>query len=190
MAFDLYKQPYSVLVPYWVAKQLERNKLPLKTVYELDKLMEVTSVEDLAIMFAMNTDPEITAKFYGTHYAGNLDWLWSDKYATQLSKVVEIVPLTASKVDSRIFAVSESDAPDPQYPNPFEIKMVDAPGGVSKTFLIIVYPRHFGGPKSREYQKMLVREYLRQSYAFIDYDAVARDPLFKQYLRTTISEPA
>ena len=190
MSFDKFKQRFPILVPYWVLKQLERNKLPFNTVLNLEKMLTISSREDLAIMLVMNTDPSASVSFFGAIPAEGLSHYWADYYNDQYKKVQEVSVLYRGKLDERLIAPPTPNDVVPEYPNPFEIKPVDSEQDAAGALLVIVYPGYFGGPKSREIQKQLVREYLKLSYVFIDYDTVARDPLFQQYMRTSISEPA
>lgn len=187
MSFDNFNKRYPVLVPYWVLNQLQRNKLPLATVLNLEKMLTISSAEDLAVMLSMNSDPTYQRQFFGESTPNGLTPYWADYYNNQYQRISSVIPLTKGHIEDRLF--SKEDGHDgPTYPEAFEIKGVTADVSSSGVLLVIIYPGYFGGINATAVQKKLVREYLKQSYVYVSYDAVARDPLFPHYLKTTVSE--
>lgn len=185
MSFDHIKKPYPVLVPYWITKQLERHNLPHNSVFNLEKLSSICSPEDLAIMLILNKDPQIASEFFGSKPDLMLYDYWNNNYNTLCKKLVDTLPIHTNPL-ARLLSEAHID----RFPNAFDIKYIQAEVGLQSALLISIYPGHFGGPTAYEEQTKLTKEYLTQLYVFIDYDAVARDPLFMQYLRTTVNEPS
>ena len=188
MSFDNFNKRYPILVPYWVLNQLERNKLPLSTVLNLEKMLTISSTEDLAIMLNMNSDPAYQRQFFGESTPNGLSPYWNDYYHNQCQRLSTVIPLTKGHIEDRLFTTDVNVTP--VYPNAFDIKGVTSDIASCGVLLVIVYPGYFGGTNAAHIQRKLVREYLKQSYVYVGYDAVARDPLFSQYLKTTVSGPA
>lgn len=195
MSFENQRKRLPVLVPYWVLKQLERNKLPLSTIFNLKEMLKISSMNDLAIMLSMNTVSKVNKVFFGEQSQEGLSQYWSGYFYNENYKLVQLLPLVVSETapvtenfDDRLFA-SNNNVGDNIFKNPFEIKYTTNSFDVNDLMLIVIYPGYFGGPNTEEIQKQLVREYLKQSYAFVDYSTVAKDPVFAGYLRSVTAEP-
>ena len=183
-SLDHHRKRYPILVPYWIAKQINRNNLSYNIIFDLAKLSTICSKEDLAIMLCLNFNPNTSSHFLGTAaLATNLYGVWGKK-VNDTKKLRELEPLVISKIMERLSAISGNNTLSSEYPNPFEIRSIDSDVDDDHALMIIIYPGHFGGPTTRQIQKNLVREYLKQSYVFSEYDAVAKDPLFLQYVRS------
>lgn len=195
MSFENQRKRLPVLVPYWVLKQLERNKLPLSTIFNLKEMLKISSMNDLAIMLSMNAVSKVNKVFFGEQSQEGLSKYWACHSQDQYNKLVQLIPLVVSETapvtenfDDRLFA-SNNNVGDNIFKNPFEIKYTTNSFDVNDLMLIVIYPGYFGGPNTEEIQKQLVREYLKQSYAFVDYSTVAKDPVFAGYLRSVTAEP-
>ena len=161
------------LVPYWIVNSLARHGLPLTTVRDLPKLREIVSAEDLTLTLILNQHP---APVFGVDAptSGLNSWLTSPEACAIYGKLTDLVPLHQQGLEERL--LNEHNA-DPKYPHEFEIRDLD-----DDTFLVIIYPGHFGGADAQRHQFKLIRAYLKQWYGYSNFDAVARDPLFQRYL--------
>lgn len=203
--FDVVKERFPVLIPYWVEKQLRRKSMPLDTIFDLNELSKVCSGEDIAIMIAMNR--EHASAFYGvTYHAETINSYWYKYYQEAFNKIEPLTKIYSTQFDERLCADAmcviksnsstqpgaNSPLVTPKYSEPYEITAIQPAQYPSRqaAIAIVIYPGYFGVPGYREHQISLVRAYLRQSYVFSDYDVVARSPLFTQYMRTSIVEPA
>ena len=181
---DQHRKRYPILVPYWIAKQINRYNLSYNIIFDLVKLSNICSKEDLAIMLCLNINPIYSSQFLGTTaLASSICGIW-DTVGSDIKKLLELEPLIESRIMERLSVDSGNNIPSSEYPNPFEIRSIDSEVGDDHALMIIIYPGHFGGSSTRQIQKQLVREYLKQSYVFSEYDAVARDPLYLQYVRS------
>ncbi len=181
---DQHRKRYPILVPYWIAKQINRNKLSYNVIFDLAKLSTICSSEDLATMLCLNTDSANRSIFLGTSdYSSNLYGIW-DRVGVDVNKLRHLAPLVDSKIKERLCVDVVNNTLSSEYPKPFEIRSIDSDVGDDHALMIIIYPGHFGGSSTRQIQKQLVREYLKQSYVFSEYEAVAKDPLFLQYVRS------
>lgn len=202
--FDDLKERFPVLIPYWIEKQLRRKQLPLDTVFDLNKLSELCSSEDIAIMIAMNA--QHSAAFYGVSYQGQgIVSHWSNFYQPKFVQIEPLTKIYAAQIDARLTSqqmcwikqggksiLDTVSLATTQYSEPFTITPIQPAEYPHRyaALAIVIYPGYFGGQEFRGHQLNLVRAYLRQSYVFCDYDVVARSPLFAQYMRTSIVEPA
>lgn len=184
MSFDVEKKRPPVLVPYWVVRQLERHRLPASTIFDLEKMMTLSSLEDLSIMLALNERPDQAALFYGCVASeipqNALTKHWSASYNQQYQKIKQLLSLVNS-VDPRLL-YDENTAP--AFESGFEIMSIESGLDNTGALMIVVYPGFFGGPQTKQIQQALLREYLKQTYEFVAYHTTAKDPLFAQYLRT------
>ena len=182
---EQHRKRHPILVPYWIAKQINRNNLPYNIVFDLVKLSTICSKEDLAIMLCLNINPIYSSQFLGTaEFASGIYGFWDRFINNDTKKLRDLEPLVEYKIIERLYSDSVNNVLSSEYPNPFEIKSIDSVVGDDHALMIIIYPGHFGGSSTRQIQKQLVREYLKQSYVFSEYDAVARDPLYLQYVRS------
>lgn len=208
--FDNLKERFPILVPYWIETQLHRKQIPMDCIFDLEKFAEHFSPEDIAIIMAMNS--KYASSFYGIKYEGynatNILEYWRRNQNAVYLKYEPLMHIYSDSIDARLITsqmcvvrantiASPTDVLPlevPQYSEPFKIIPISPAQYLTRqsALAIVVYPGYFGGEhfRVREYQNSLVRAYLRQSYVFSDYDVVARSPLFAQYMRTCIAEPA
>lgn len=190
MSFDVEKKRPPALVPYWVIRQLERHRLPMSTIFDLEKMSTISSLEDLAVMLSINERPDHAAVFYGcldTEVPLNaLSKHWSESYNQQYGKIKQLLALVTS-VDPRLL-YNENQTSD--FAVGFEVMPIETGLSNAGALMIAVYPGFFGGPHAKQVQQELVREYLKQTYGFVGYHTTAKDPLFAQYLRTVLSHDA
>ena len=178
------KKRHPIIVPYWIAKQIDRNKLAYNVIFDLAKLSTISSNEDLAMLFAINNSMDLQCKLFGAVANTSLYGVWDSTNRELTRKIKEIVPLIEEQISHRLFVGDVNNTLSSEYPKPFEIRSIDSVVGDDHALMIIIYPGHFGGSSTRQIQKQLVREYLKQSYVFSNYENVAKDRLFLQYVRS------
>ncbi len=164
------------LLPHWIVTILERNGLPLTTVKDLVKLREVASPEDLVLTLMLNDMP---ARVLGVQDAGRIlglvpAWTSSAEALDQFQKLRDLFAVHQTGLEDRLYNEKNLDA---RFPKEFEIRDLD-----EDTFLVIIYPGHFGGADAYRHQFKLMRAYLELWYGYSNFDSVARDPLFREYL--------
>lgn len=162
------------LVPFWIVNILERNGLPLSTVKDLVKLREVASAEDLVLTLMLNQDPTNIFGVNAPTGGPALHWCSTPEAFAIYSQLVDLEPLHEKGLEERLYS---EQTLDPRYPKEFDIRDPE-----NDMFLVIIYPGHFGGADATRHQTKLVRAYLELWYGYSNFDSVARDPLFRQYL--------
>jgi len=168
------KTKHVFLVPFWIVNLLERHKLPLTTVKNLVKLREIASAEDLVLTLMLNQD---TTMVFGANEPTSgpaAHWVSSPDAFGIYTQLVDLIPVHGQGLAERLFSETQLDA---RYPKEFDIRDLD-----DDTFLVVIYPGHFGGADTVRHQTKLLRAYLKQWYGYSNFDSVARDPLFRQYL--------
>lgn len=163
------------LIPYWLKNTMLRNQLPLTTLLSLSKLKEVTSDEDLVLTLLLN-EASSAAVYGAPRNTGDLHALWTttDGDLARYIKLQDLAPVHAQGLQDRLFNEQTLDA---QYPEPFTVQDLS-----QDTFLVVIYPGFFGGPQGPEHCNELVTTLLKLSYGYSNYEVMARDPLFQQYL--------
>jgi hypothetical protein len=137
----------------------------------LSKLKTITSTEDLVLTIALNQN---TIPVYGIEKpATSLFKSWSKN--PEYEKLLELLPIYERGLELRLF---NAQALDENYLEAFQIKDVDA-----DNILVTVYPGYFGLPQSLDLQRDLVSKLLKLLYGYSNYDVMARDVLFEQYLK-------
>lgn len=166
-----------LLIPYWIINNVQRNKLPLSAILDLNTLSKITCAQDLAMISLLN---ERSEKVFGiTNYSSvlNTNWYKDDtswnKFNNQIKPLEAIV---GNELDSRLF--NESSKED-RYDTSFDIKDIDP-----KTFLITIYPGYFGGTQARQHQLALSKELLKLFFVYEGYDNMARRQVFEYYLNS------
>lgn len=180
-----------ILVPYWIAKTLQRNALHAKTVLDLPQLKKVCSLDDLAALLSLNNNPERVTGLAGV--STELADFWRMTSAQGLREIEQLVPLYAGKLDERLFSDHEADATqvadeDSLVGKAFELQMVEAPNTRCNINLMVINPAYFGGKHLRLCQQAAVREHLKQSYAFSSFSVLANNPLFAKHV-ANLAEP-
>jgi hypothetical protein len=183
----------AVLVPDWVARQLQRHQLSLNTVLRLAELRKVCSNEDCLAILDMNNN---AATYFGSSIRMGLQtYHWGRDYQS-LERLEELRALFPDRCDARLFAAGQEQLSQGAVPClapsvtsstknaciAFEVKEVESGVDISSVIFVVVYPGFFGGPQSTQLQQALRREYLKQSYAPLPYEEMAKDPVFDQYL--------
>lgn len=172
---QIVKEKQVFIIPYWIKNILERNKLPLTTVFDVVKLRSIVSAEDLVLTALLNKN---TLPLFGIQkdlYSLYLRWNATPEAAFIFTQLQELQPLHIEGLEERLFNEKNVDA---NYPKAFEIKDIDP-----DTFLMIIYPGYFGGKEAQSHQSHLVSTYLKLWYGYSNYDSMAQDVLFGQYLK-------
>ena len=177
--------PHLVLMPYWVKNQLDRNKLSLSTVLNLPELMKVCSLEDLTIMSLMNVknDPVINSGLFNSLNSVIWDEKLNKETAHGVDKINVLKDLYKTNLDSRLLKNGNSNLLSSEYPIPFEIRLADGEINNTRVLIVVIYPGHFG-TSATESKKKLIRECLKQSYAFVGYNVIAQNDCFLQYINS------
>ncbi len=192
MSYDRFRKHFPLVVPSWIVKQVERNKLPASSLLDLTALSQVCSLEDLTVMYCLNTEPAYLQKVFG---AGSgvpygLTEYWSRYHSSALGRVLQLTGLYKAVPEERLFQpmLLEGPATKPT------MLYLEGPNLQAGAIAIVLKPGQLGGEDLREVQQYVVREYMRQLYVFTDYATLARDPLFERYLKRValdnVSEPA
>lgn len=171
---NVFKTKKLLLLPFWIMQILQRNSLPMETVKDLEKLRTVASAEDLALTIKLNQQSAAVFGIDVTSPEQALPWCKTVAAMAIYNQLVELLPLHEQGLQERLF--SETNL-DPRFPKEFDIHDLDG-----DTFLVIIYPGHFGGAEAYRNQTKLIRTYLELWYGYSNFDSVARDPLFAQYL--------
>lgn len=180
-----------ILVPYWIINTLRRNQMAPKLVLDLPQLKKVCSSEDLAIMLALNNNPERVTGLRGTPTA--LVDFWSSINVSAYREIETLIPLYADKLDDRLFSDFEANSTqnvseDSLVGKAFELLMVETPNARCLINVMVINPGYFGGKHLTMCQRAAVREHLTQSYAFSSFSVLANSPLFAKYV-ANLAEP-
>lgn len=162
------------LIPYWLENTLTRHQLPLSASLSLAKLKEVTSDEDLVLTLLLNSN---TVPVFGIERYSSLPaqaWCAQADQVTPCERLLALLPLHLGGLQDRLFSEQTLSA---RYAAPFNIQDIG-----DDTFVVVIYPGYFGGPNATQHQNELVTALLKLFYGYSNYEVMARDPLFQQYL--------
>lgn len=173
-----------VVIPYWVAEAVSRNRLTIGECLDYEKIKGVLSLEDMGAFYNAQ---DLLSEFvgaksndimqFGTRLGGYwnlsipLDNVALKKDWTDRSTLFEAI---GKDVASRLMG---EDLKLDRYPEPF--KVVDLANRVAG---LIVYPGHFVGTVDPGLQFELVDALLKVFYMYSPYHDVAKSPLFKRHL--------
>lgn len=176
-----------VFVPYWVMKQVRRNDLRANVILDLKKLKEVCSIEDIALTYLLNNSLKYGSCLTGVEYISNeLNAYWSEFSLAQLTSIQDVLSLYDGRLEERLFASNGEAAVSAGAElagKAFEVFEMESGLDTNGVIFLVINSGYFGGAPAVEARKQLVRAYLKQSYVFCDYDDVAKDKLFAQYIR-------
>lgn len=188
-----FKKRFALLAPSWIFTQLARGKAPINTLLNLPALLQIFSLEDVATMYCLNTEEQYTTTVFGPGLIANhgLCKYWAQRFPAQLDKVLEVAELYRDAATQRLFIQAPLEVSKDLAPIFHRVESEDAQ---CEVIAIVLKPGFLGGAELRETQQLLVREYIRQSYAFTDFATLSCDPLFERYLKSVaadeVSEPA
>lgn len=170
------------LTPAWVVTALKRSQMPLNTLFDLSKLKELVSREDLAVIYCMNQN---ASSFLGIEDFGS--WLkkqWAATDAPLLNELEKTLELYPGLKEPRLYAASttatggdiESGAC-----TAFEIAKTDSIADTTASLVVVIHPGAFGEGRT-ELQADLRRAYLSALYDFLPTRQLAQDPVFGKFL--------
>lgn len=171
---NVFKTKKILLMPFWISQILERNSLPLATIKDLETLRTYASPEDLALTLLLNRQSAVVFGKDVTSPELALPWCKTPASMTIYNQLVDLLPLHTQSLQERLFSETNLDS---RFPKAFDIHDLDG-----DTFLVVIYPGYFGGAAAPLNQTKLVRAYLELWYGYSNFDSVARDPLFTEYL--------
>lgn len=177
-----------IFIPYWIRIMLDRNKLPLKSIFNLVELSKCLTTEDLACLYYVN---EKSYLFTSLDHRTNADIIYqSITYSTNemrdivVNKISPLLPLVEPIIKDRLLSDSCREI---NYPNAYEINDLDN-DNVSflenEFVLVTIYPGYFGGVDSTITKINLIKDLMRLFYARRGYDNMANNQLFETYLNT------
>jgi len=169
-----------ILIPFWIQEILGRNKLPLSTCLELDKIKPIISLNDVSAFYALQG--------YFKHVIGidvfpSLFSCWCDSITEQnvdVLKYRDTVSLLSTDTTinkdmyNRLFDPSSKSS---QYDEPF--KVYDLTPEIAG---VVIYPGYFLEQTDCVQQKNLIEAILKVLYVYDAYHDVACTPSFKRYL--------
>lgn len=171
-----------VLIPYWIANQVQRNGWSMDTVTNLEALLKICSVEDVAGMLVINTN--LSGAFVGgtisdSNY-GNITVVWGNTYpdlykriATYALAVTE-AGIVARLTDTGGAAVSEI--------TDLEFHHLAIKGEIAAGLGFVLPKGIWFGENHRARVDALSKQYLKKSFGFSKFDQLATDGVFKTYL--------
>ena len=175
-----------VLIPHWIQETLWRKNLSLAACLDLDKLIPLISMSDMACYAALQS--------YFKHIIGTEepDWLYSnwcdsiaENNAVTLNYRDTVIQLAndgsvSKELYSRLFDVSSKVS---QYEEPFKVYDL-AP----KVCGVVIYPGFFLEKPDLALQKSLIEAILKVLYIYDAYHDVAKTSSFKRYLELLSSK--
>lgn len=155
-------------VPSWVWKVIQRNKLSREDFMNYNKIKEYLTDEDLACLWLINDRQNI---FIGSAEM-NFSWAYTSNVdEAKMEHILEISKAYEEEFATRLF--SENDVGD----KPFEIIDID-----TDTFVIVIYPGHFGLSTANQNRFNLARELLKIEYNRNNFTTCAKKSYFSPYL--------
>ncbi len=169
---------FVLFVPDWVTRILDREKISYNKLFNLAELRKHLSVEDLAIIYWMNTENRI---FKNSEYMMELN-MWTSPQEREYidNNLVPLKPIAKDAIESRLYQqnnIEQLQANTVDHDNeyvPFKIINI---ADKTSVFVVIQYP---GG--NSIHQSMLITELLKLLYAHAGYDDMANNQLFKGYI--------
>ncbi len=190
MSYGRFRKYFPLVVPSWVVHQVNRAGAPLTVLFDLPRLMQICSMEDVATVLNLNTDQNNITKIFGEGLpVGELAAYWCRWHPQQYQQVLELQELHRNVPEERLF-LAPSEGASGEKPRMIPL---EAPNASEGAILIVLKPGQLGGPDQREVQQSVVRGYIEQLYVFTDFAELAGDALFGRFLKSlasdTVSEP-
>lgn len=183
-----------VAVPYWLMTVVRRNNQPLEVFLDFNQLEKIFSIEDLGIMYHLNTSD--LCDLINTNTSLSALWrmdFWNDESRITNKNVLsaeneiklELISATNEQYDSvlkdRLFCVGDTG----DFPKPYEIYDV-----ARNTVLLVLYPGHFSGKpiqvnkvtKESQVILSLLREIIQKASVYATFDSIAQTNIFQKYL--------
>lgn len=167
-----------LFVPHWMTDILNREGLKYNTLFDLDKMKQLFSLEDLSIFYWLNVNNVLLDQPQaGVEYS-----LWKttndDSYVA--NNILPMRSIAQDNIKVRLFNEDDVDAQqhciDDKVVQSPKFKLVSVIENSTIT-LVIQYP----GGSSKD-KHMLITELLKLLYAHAGYDSAASSVLFKGYI--------
>lgn len=184
-----YRRPFPMhanmlLLPPWVVASLKRHDLTVSDVLDFPKIRTILSMNDLISVLALQS--------FGDMVVGSRDiiagpgsviceWMnscgGSEGDKAYLEK--NIVPfqydqISKEAVKTRLFS---KDSSEPVSDKPYEVHALGDIG-----LGVVIYPGYFHDLLAMDLRRNLLRDMLRQLYAYEEQTVVASQPIFRSYL--------
>ena len=182
MSVQSRKKNCCVLIPYWIANQVQRNGLGMGTIMDLEALLRICSVEDVAAMAVINTS--LSAAFVGntigdTNY-GNITVVWGNTYPDLWKRIsTYAVAVTESGVMARLTDTGSSGAAEV---SDLEFHHLPIAGQIAAGLGFVLPKNVWFGEAHAARVSALAKQYIKKSFGFSKYDEVAKDNVFKTYI--------
>ena len=177
-----------VFVPAWVAKQLKRSNLRINAVLNLNELSKVCSKEDIALTYKLNTCPAQVGMLTGksARLFGLENYWFSYADQAEIKKIQDLLPLYEGRLEERLFSTNvatEVQETTDLAGKAFDVMEMSSDLDTNGVIFVTVYPGFFNCAVANTARCQLLRAYLKQSYVFCNYDKLATDIFFDQYVR-------
>ena len=182
MSSEQRKKNFCVLIPYWIANQVQRNNWSMDTITDLEALMKVCSVEDVASMLVINTN--LSAAFIGNTLGdsnyGNISTVWSNTYPDLYKRIATYaLAVTEAGVMARL---TTSGSPIGSEIKDLEFHHLAIKAEVAAGLGYVLPKNDWFGEDHKERVDALAKQYVKQSYAFSKFDEIARDNVFRTFI--------
>ena len=172
-----------VLIPYWIANQVKRNGLSMDVVMDLDKLLKICSLEDVAAMAAINTTH--SAQFVYSQLSdtnlGNITTVWSNQYPDQYRKtMMHLIAVNENGILARL----KNATGKPSTITEFEYHHLAVKDNLAGGLGYVLPQGIWMGSDNEKLATILVKQYVKQSFGFSKFDQIAKDGVFKTYLKS------
>lgn len=177
-----------ILLPHWVHEAMQRNRLPLETCLNFDKMRSILSATDLAGFLQLQEHAKcvVGGKVESGQYA--LWHAWSQSCMTEESKAyltntfepLSRDPSVRDEVLSRLFS---EDAKQDRFKEPF-ITYDIAPGYGG----VVIYPGFFTSTTGSDLHIRAVEAILELLYVYTPYHKVSSTSWFQRYLELLSSK--
>jgi hypothetical protein len=171
-----------VVVPFWIADTVHRNKMMLADALDFEKIRRFCSPADLAGFIAVQDCA--TNLVGGETHAGSwsLYQVWSESLRTEDGKSLlanTVYPLTYDEsfvkdAKERLFG---EDSRNERYSEPFHYYDIAPAVGA-----MVISPGFYTAMASDELHLTTVEQILKALYVYAPHDEVARTPWFRRYL--------
>jgi len=187
-------------IPYWIVEAVQSRRLPLKTVFEADKLMEFISKDDLCAYLALD-NVKFQQLLFGTYTDSsglnqksiynpqNNFCILNDSLKDKPSAVGEdfmrniaaiyMDQSVEDEVEARLFT---EESRNEEHKKPFIIYDI-----TPERFGVVIYPGFFVGSGTFPLQVELMECLQKELYVHVPYNSVCASPLFRRYMQSMAS---
>lgn len=162
-----------LFIPYWMARVMRREKLSYNIVFNLFEMKKYYSVEDLAVLYWMNSRNSIFEKSDRT-MERNI-WTSEPEWKYIENNLIPMQALAAETLAQRM-TPENSQITELQNERGVAYDIVSI-SDIAPVFVVIMHPS-----TNPEDTHALKTELLKLLYAHTGYDNMANSPLFKSYI--------